>query len=185
MIALTAHSDISRASVLLWKCSESPVKTQVWVWPCFLTVPCKWAYLLHTIKRQHDVYIGSVGQFAKNNGYSPGFCLQLGMCLNAQLLSCLWVWLFSTLWMVAPQAPLFMEFFPGWNTRVGCSFLLFLTERSHLYLLHWQVNYLPLNHLENSVVVTGLEKVSFHSNPKEGQCQRMFQLRHNCTHLTC
>ena len=28
--------------------------------------------------------------------------------------------------------------------------------------------------LENSAVATGLEKVSFHSNPKEGQCQRMF-----------
>ena len=28
-------------------------------------------------------------------------------------------------------------------------------------------------------------KVSFHSNPKEGQCQRMFKLQHNCTHLTC
>ena len=28
--------------------------------------------------------------------------------------------------------------------------------------------------LENSAVVTGWEKVSFHSNPKEGQCQRMF-----------
>ena len=31
--------------------------------------------------------------------------------------------------------------------------------------------------LENSAVATGLEKVSFHSNPKEEQCQRMF----NCT----
>ena len=29
--------------------------------------------------------------------------------------------------------------------------------------------------LENSAVATGLEKVSFHSNPKEGQCQRMFR----------
>ena len=38
--------------------------------------------------------------------------------------------------------------------------------------------------LENSVVVTGLEKVSFHSNPKVRQCQRMFKLPHNCTHLT-
>ena len=27
-------------------------------------------------------------------------------------------------------------------------------------------------HLENSAVATGLEKVSFHSNPKERQCQR-------------
>ena len=38
--------------------------------------------------------------------------------------------------------------------------------------------------LENSAVATGLEKVSFHSNPKERQCQRMLKLLHNCTHLT-
>ena len=30
-------------------------------------------------------------------------------------------------------------------------------------------------------VATGLEKVSFHSNPKERQCQRMLRLPHNCT----
>ena len=35
--------------------------------------------------------------------------------------------------------------------------------------------------LENSAVATGLVKVSFHSNPKERQCQRMFKLSHNCT----
>ena len=29
-----------------------------------------------------------------------------------------------------------------------------------------------------------LEKVSFHSNPKERQCQRMFKLLCNCTHFT-
>ena len=33
-------------------------------------------------------------------------------------------------------------------------------------------------------MATGLEKVSFHSNPKERQCQRMLKLPHNCTHLT-
>ena len=38
--------------------------------------------------------------------------------------------------------------------------------------------------LENSTVATGLEKVSFHSSPKEGQCQRMFKLLHDCTHFT-
>ena len=43
---------------------------------------------------------------------------------------------------------------------------------------------MPAN-LENSAVATGLEKVSFHSNPKERQCQRMLKLPHNCTHLTC
>ena len=42
---------------------------------------------------------------------------------------------------------------------------------------------MPSN-LENSAVVTGLEKVSFHSSPKERQCQRMLKLPHNCTHLT-
>ena len=42
---------------------------------------------------------------------------------------------------------------------------------------------MPAN-LENSAVATELEKVSFHSNPKERQCQRMFKLPHNCTHLT-
>ena len=41
-----------------------------------------------------------------------------------------------------------------------------------------------LKDLENSAVATGLEKVSFHSNPKERQCQRMLKLPHNCTHLT-
>ena len=38
---------------------------------------------------------------------------------------------------------------------------------------------------ENSAVATGLEKVSFHCNPKERQCQRMLKLPHNCAHLTC
>ena len=32
-------------------------------------------------------------------------------------------------------------------------------------------------------MATGLEKVRFHSNPKERQCQRMFKLPHNCIHL--
>ena len=42
---------------------------------------------------------------------------------------------------------------------------------------------MPAN-LENSAVATGLEKVSFHSNPKERQCQTMLKLPHNCIHLT-
>ena len=37
--------------------------------------------------------------------------------------------------------------------------------------------------MENSAVAIGLEKVSFHSNSKERQCQRIFRLPHNCTHL--
>ena len=41
---------------------------------------------------------------------------------------------------------------------------------------------MPAN-LENSAVATGLEKVSFCSNPKERQRQRMLKLLHNYTHL--
>ena len=39
--------------------------------------------------------------------------------------------------------------------------------------------------LENSAMATGLEKVSFHSNPKERQCEKMFKLQYNCAHFTC
>ena len=42
---------------------------------------------------------------------------------------------------------------------------------------------MPAN-LEYSAVATGLEKVRFHSNRKGRQCQGMFILPHNCTHLT-
>jgi len=41
---------------------------------------------------------------------------------------------------------------------------------------------MPAN-LENSAVATGLEKVSFHSNPKEGQCQRMLKVPHDALHV--
>ena len=36
---------------------------------------------------------------------------------------------------------------------------------------------MPAN-LENSAVATGLENISFHSNPKERQCQRMLKQLH-------
>ena len=62
------------------------------------------------------------------------------------------------------------------NTQTGWCFCHGLTKIRPIYV--------PAN-LENSVVATGLEKVNFRSNPKERQCQRMFKLPHNCTHLTC
>ena len=42
---------------------------------------------------------------------------------------------------------------------------------------------MPAN-LENSAVATGLEKGSFHFNPKQRQCERVLKLPHNYTHLT-
>ena len=49
------------------------------------------------------------------------------------------------------------------------------------------VKVLPLNipaNLENSAEATGMEKVCFHSNLKERQCQKILKLWHNCNHLT-
>ena len=44
----------------------------------------------------------------------------------------------------------------------------------------YYIKIMPAN-MENSAVATGLEKVSFHSNPKERQCQTMLKLPHYCT----
>ena len=38
--------------------------------------------------------------------------------------------------------------------------------------------------LGNPAVAAGLEKVSFHSNPKERQCHKILKLLYNCTYLT-
>ena len=59
---------------------------------------------------------------------------------------------------------------------------LFDTNANYLTLHCTALNMLA--NLKNSAVATGLEKVSFHSNPKERQCQRMLKLPHNCTHCT-
>ena len=47
-----------------------------------------------------------------------------------------------------------------------------------------KVLHLMSANFENSPVATGLEEVSFHFNPKEGQCQRILKLLHNHTHLS-
>ena len=53
-----------------------------------------------------------------------------------------------------------------------------------LKMMLWKCYTQYVNKFGNSEVATRLEKVRFHSNPKERQCQRMFKLPHNCTHLT-
>ena len=61
-------------------------------------------------------------------------------------------------------------------------------ELFQIFQIEWCCESAALNmsaNLENSAVATGLEKVSFHSNSKERQCQRMLKLLHYCTHLTC
>ena len=57
-----------------------------------------------------------------------------------------------TPWTVPCQASWPWDF-PGKNSQeVGCHFLLqgiFLTQRSNLHLLHWQVDSLPLGYHES------------------------------------
>ena len=60
---------------------------------------------------------------------------------------------------------------PGWEGSLGEN------RYMHIYMIR------PAN-LENSERATGLEKVSFHFNPKERQSQTMFELLHKCTHFT-
>ena len=55
----------------------------------------------------------------------------------------------------------------------GISANLFKTIKD--YVVKSAALSLPTN-LENSAMGTELEKVSFHSTLKEGQCQRMFEL---------
>ena len=57
--------------------------------------------------------------------------------------------------------------------------LVKLLKGDVLKVLHMSAN------LESSAVATGLEKVSFHSNSKEGQCQRMFKLLYNSACFMC
>ena len=66
-------------------------------------------------------------------------------------------------WTVALQAPLSMGFL-GKNTGVGCHFLLqgiFQTQGLNLHLLwllHWQADSLPLNHLGSPLEIHLLHK---------------------------
>ena len=49
----------------------------------------------------------------------------------------------------------------------------------------WSVALSIAENLESSAVATGLKKVSFHFNPKEGECQIMFELPYNWACFTC
>ena len=52
------------------------------------------------------------------------------------------------------------------------------------FRMHWLDLLAVQGTLKSLLQYHRLEKVSFHSNPKERQCQRMLKLPHNCTHLT-
>ena len=67
--------------------------------------------------------------------------------------------------------------------NLGCLSALAVTASQKIMLLKCHTQY--VSKLKSSSVSTRLEKASFHSNPKEGQWQRMFKLPHNCTDFSC
>ena len=56
-------------------------------------------------------------------------------------------------------------------------------EQRHINLHSGSGTLNMLANFQNSPLATGLEKVSFNSNPKERQCERMFILPYNCSHF--
>ena len=89
--------------------------------------------------------------------------------VKVKLLSC--VQLFATLWTVACQAPLSMEFSPGKNTGVACHFLLqeiFPTQGSSLCLLHCRQILCHLSHQRSPIDKAGItENHQFFLDPSE------------------
>ena len=85
-------------------------------------------------------------------------------CYTAYTLSCFSrVWLFVTLWTVAWQAPLFMEFSRQeyWSGFLCLPPEIFLTQGSnpHLWcLLHWQTGSLPLVPVASPFVILSKPK---------------------------
>ena len=74
------------------------------------------------------------------------------------------VWLLSTPWTVARQAPLSRDS-PGKNTAVGCHFLpqgIFTIQGLNPHLLCWQVDSLPVSHMEaTSNIIIGVKTISY------------------------
>ena len=78
-----------------------------------------------------------------------------------------------------------------WPSYWSFSFSI-IPSKEHPGVISFRMDWLDLLALimlanfgnSNSAVAIGLEKISVHSNPRERQWWRMFNLLHNCTHLT-
>ena len=106
--------------------------------------------------------------------------LDTAMVRVIRFASCLWLWFQC----VCPLMPSLSTYHLTWVS------LTFMCKWNSSWAIsnprRWCCESATLSmsaNLEHSAVATGLEKVSFHSNPKERQCQRKLKLPHNCIHL--
>ena len=145
---------------------------------CVCVWTCAYAQAQYCLTLGNHLDYSLIGSFVygmfpgKNTGVGCHFLLQeifLTQGLNRHLL-CLLHWQMDSLSLAPPGKPFI---------RV----IILLISNPERWCCESAALNMPAN-LENSLVATGLEKVSFHSNPKERQCQRMLKLPHNCTHLT-
>ena len=128
----------------------------------------------------------------------------LGKCLfrssghfSIGLFFCYWaVWTVHIFWQKSLCVTLLANIF---SQSIGCLFILFTVKAYILFLnMKLQLSYFKSWKMMlwkcctqyaskfgklSSGHRTG--KVSFHSNPKERQCPRMFKIPHSCIHLTC
>ena len=92
--------------------------------------------------------------------------------------------LFTAIWKTSSDNHFaFLHFFFLGRVLIPASCKISLTS-IHNFSGTLSIRSNPLNLLSLESICPGLEKVSFHSNPKERQCQRMLKLPHNCTDLT-
>ena len=64
------------------------------------------------------------------------------------------------------------------------SIYLYVYVYIYIYVYVYTHVYTQCIYVENSALATGLKKVSFHSNSKERQSQRILKLTYDCSHLT-
>ena len=117
------------------------------IWAPFPVTFSMMALIHHTALFVHFVHSFLWNVYWEPAIFSPElwvlFILWLLLLFSHLVMSSLW-----TLWIIAWQAPLSMDF-PDKNTGVGCHFLLqrtFPTQGLNPHLLHWQAEFLLLSH---------------------------------------
>ena len=104
-------------------------------------------------------------QLYKNNPHDPGYHNSVITHLEPNILECKVKWALGSITMNKASG----------TDGIPAELLQILKDAAALNVS---------TNLANSALAKGLEKVSFHSNPKERQCQRMLKLLYNCAHFT-
>ena len=95
-------------------------------------------------------------------GLSLGISHATRVCVHVCVCALSCVRLFAIPWTAAHRGSSVHEISPGKNTVVGCHFLfqgIFPTEELYPHLLYWQLDSLPLSHLESPHAILTRDKM--------------------------